>query len=347
MLSGSQLSVLDGGAECAGLGVGEQVMMGSFRLEIPSNLPSPGTVSCELMVSAQNGFEASLPYELILGSFVDDFETDRGWEVGAPGDDAWFGVWERVVPIGTWAGEEHVQPDSDRTPGPGAICFVTGNGEPGGDPRMRDVDGGKTTLVSPSLRLGDATSATIGFWRWFTNDLGDNGGQDSWDVDVSADGTNWVSLEHTTESANRWFHCTFDLEDYVPLTDHVRVRFVARDDSPDALVEAAIDDFSLTVVRRLRPELYRSGFVSLQPNPTRSASRIAYRTAASSVVHLQLYDVSGRLIRRLVDGLVGPGAHFATFDGRDEDGNRISSGIYFLRLETPEKTEGTRLIVIR
>lgn len=346
ILSGAGLRV-EGEAECDVVRAGTEGMMGSFRLEIPSGMPNPGAVSCELAVSAQGGFEASVPYELILGSIVDDLETDRGWELGAPGDDAHFGAWERVEPAGTWAGDEPVQPESDHTGGPGGICFVTENGDPEADMRLWDVDGGKATLVSPPLRLGDATSAVIGYWRWFTNDLWINGGEDWWDVDVSADGTNWVSLEHTTESANRWVHRTFDLEDFVPLTDNVRIRFVVHDDPPDALVEAGVDDFSVTLVRRLRPELYESGLLSLQPNPTSSVSRIAYRTASSSVVHLVLYDVSGRLVRKLVNGQVGPGAHVAIFDGRDEGGNRISSGAYFLRLETPEKAEGTRLTVIR
>ena len=63
--------------------------------------------------------------EIIVQS-LEDLEADTGWVVGAPGDNAVTGVWERIDPNGTAA-----QPEDDHTPAPGTMCFVTGQCAPG------------------------------------------------------------------------------------------------------------------------------------------------------------------------------------------------------------------------
>ncbi|MBD3160977.1 MAG: M28 family peptidase, partial [Candidatus Eisenbacteria bacterium] len=76
--------------------------------------------------------------------FYDDFEgEDPGWIVGAAGDDATSGIWERGVPVGTGP-----QPSTDAQSPTGGTCFFTANGPPGGDAGAADVDGGRTSLTS-------------------------------------------------------------------------------------------------------------------------------------------------------------------------------------------------------
>ncbi len=165
-------------------------------------------------------------------------------------DTATSGAWVRADPVGTTAtAGGQAQPEDDHTPDPGVICFVTGNGVVGGAPGDNDVDGGKTTLLSPVFDLAGAESASISYWRWYTNNLGNSPGLDYWTVEVTSDGSNWVQLEHTTASANVWGQYTFNLEQYVPLTNQVRIRFIADDAAPGSLVEAAVDDIVLSVVR--------------------------------------------------------------------------------------------------
>src|SRR5690606_18602276 len=75
----------------------------------------------------------------------DDFQTDKGWTVGSPQDNATTGRWNRMVPQATDA-----QPGSDHTPGAGTICWVT-DGNAGSSVGAFDVDNGQTTLTSPTL----------------------------------------------------------------------------------------------------------------------------------------------------------------------------------------------------
>jgi flagellar hook assembly protein FlgD len=56
------------------------------------------------------------------------------------------------------------------------------------------------------------------------------------------------------------------------------------------------------------------------------------RNAGSQAVNLKIYDVSGRLVRTLVNGTQQPGPYPVVWDGRDDAGRGVGSGNYFARL---------------
>jgi hypothetical protein len=73
------------------------------------------------------------------------------------------------------------------------------------------------------------------------------------------------------------------------------------------------------------------------PNPLRSATRIPFALSAPASVRLTVFDVAGRRVRAILDGVPYPaGDHTAGWDGRDEAGGLAPQGIYFLRLEAGE-----------
>jgi hypothetical protein len=234
---------------------------------------------------------------------------------------------------------------------------VTGNTEPGAQALLGDVDDGKTTLLSPYFDLSDATAATVSYWRWYTNDLWTSPGEDYWDVDVTADaGDTWVHLEHTVESANTWSQYSFELGSVIAFSDSVRFRFVASDYGPGSLVEAAVDDFMLDIVRQqsasvepVSVEAVRAanGIVAVSPNPFNPATTITYQVGQPARVTLEIYDVQGRLVRGLVGGVAPAGVHTVRFDGRNASGTALASGIYFLRMETPEIVEVRQVTLLK
>jgi flagellar hook assembly protein FlgD len=60
-----------------------------------------------------------------------------------------------------------------------------------------------------------------------------------------------------------------------------------------------------------------------------------------------LYDVSGRRVRKLMDeASLAAGLHEVATDGRDAAGRRLSSGIYFYRVETAEGSSSGRFAVL-
>ena len=221
---------------------------------------NPGTyVFYYLWVRDIEGREVSLPsnapntlFSFRIGPqtliFFDDAEADSGWTLGVPGDNATSGIWVREDPVISITENFHVvQPEDDHTPDPGHICFVTGNADPGAPAGTNDVDGGRTTLLTPVFDLSDVANPIISFWHWYSNDLGNAPGQDYWQIDVTNDnGLIWRVVLHTTESTDEmWEYLEFNLLDYCAANSTVRMRFIASDYLANSLVEACVDDFTI------------------------------------------------------------------------------------------------------
>jgi len=83
------------------------------------------------------------------------------------------------------------------------------------------------------------------------------------------------------------------------------------------------------------------------PNPFNSQTAIVYRLSESAPVKLIIYDLLGREIKRLADGIQRAGMHRVFWDGKDERENDVPSGIYFYRLTSANYTEQGKMILIR
>ncbi len=84
------------------------------------------------------------------------------------------------------------------------------------------------------------------------------------------------------------------------------------------------------------------------PNPFNPTTSIRYRLAQDEHVYLAIYDISGRLVRILVNRRVPGGIdRSATWNGKDRLGTRVRSGVYFYRLTTPSFTETKKLTLVK
>jgi hypothetical protein len=85
-----------------------------------------------------------------------------------------------------------------------------------------------------------------------------------------------------------------------------------------------------------------------RPNPFNPRTELELEVPAeggAGGVRLRIFDVGGRLVRTLVDGPLAPGRHRLTWDGRDDGGQRLVSGAYFLRASA-SGFEATRKILL-
>ncbi len=194
----------------------------------------------------------AIQYFFLIGSIEsfpimaeDDAETDNGWTYGIGTDQATSGIWERVDPIGTQSSSIQVQPEDDHTP-TGVNCFVTGNAEfDGTNAGENDVDGGNTTLVSPIYDLSGIVQPIFSYWRWYTNNAGDSGNQDTWLVQISNDSQTWITIEETMESESSWIYKQYLVDQFIEPSNSVQFRFIAEDIGDGSLVEAAVDDLEI------------------------------------------------------------------------------------------------------
>jgi len=83
------------------------------------------------------------------------------------------------------------------------------------------------------------------------------------------------------------------------------------------------------------------------PNPFNSSTRIAYTLATPSDVQLRVYDLMGWEVATLFEGRQMAGGHQALWDGRNALGAPVSSGVYFVRLETPGGGKVSRVVMSR
>jgi hypothetical protein len=146
-------------------------------------------------------------------------------------------VWTRGVPNAT-----NYQPGSGDPSGSGAECFYTGFSAPGASDGSQDIDGGATTLTSPTF---DATQgdgdAALSYSRW----LGSNGtpGNDYLRTFLSNDdGATWVQVDALLQDQRQWERREIRIADFMTPTSQMRVRFVAADAGSASVAEAAVDD---------------------------------------------------------------------------------------------------------
>jgi hypothetical protein len=72
---------------------------------------------------------------------------------------------------------------------------------------------------------------------------------------------------------------------------------------------------------------------------------LAFRTTVSGPVVLRVFDISGREVARPVDTALSPGNHEIAWDGRDSGGRKVSAGIYFYSLVTPDGALKKKVLV--
>lgn len=83
------------------------------------------------------------------------------------------------------------------------------------------------------------------------------------------------------------------------------------------------------------------------PNPFRTGTDVRFEVAAAEHVVLDVFDVAGRRVRRLVDGILAPGEQHVAWDGRNEAGAVVSPGVYFGRIDHDGVHESVRLTLTR
>jgi PKD repeat protein len=100
-----------------------------------------------------------------------------------------------------------------------------------------------------------------------------------------------------------------------------------------ALVPAGADEGVMPTPTQ--PRIIRSA----TPNPFRTSVTLSLHVDSPTVLRLSVYDVSGRLVRTLVNGRIDPGIRRVEWDGRDAQGATVGQGLYVIRCVEPEGQE--------
>jgi len=64
-------------------------------------------------------------------------------------------------------------------------------------------------------------------------------------------------------------------------------------------------------------------------------------------VQVRVFDVTGRLVKTLIDQLVAPGTQAVDWDGRNDRGHKVAPGLYFVRMVSGPRTWQKTVVVLR
>jgi hypothetical protein len=83
------------------------------------------------------------------------------------------------------------------------------------------------------------------------------------------------------------------------------------------------------------------------PNPFNPTTTISFTLNYISDVHMVVFNVTGQQVKTLVDGYLEAGQHSVVWDGRDEFGSDVASGIYFYRVEADGFTQTKKMVLLK
>jgi hypothetical protein len=95
------------------------------------------------------------------------------------------------------------------------------------------------------------------------------------------------------------------------------------------------------------PPALVTSLANAYPNPMNPTATIRYTVVAPGKVTLRVFDVTGRVIRTLVDETQTTGAYAKIWDGTNDRGERVSSGVFFYQFEAPGFKSAKKLVILK
>jgi len=261
------------------------------------------------------------------------FESDPGWATEAD--------WEFGQPAGL--GGEHGFPDP--------TSGYTGDNVYGYN-LLGDYPNNLSEqhLTTNPINCSNLYGVQLKFMRWLGVEVPE---YDHAYVRVSNDGDNWTTFWTNPDEItdNSWTQIDIDISEVADNQESVYLRWtMGSTDGGWRYCGWNIDDVqiygienTITAVKD-NPENYLS-LLENYPNPFRTETRIKYDIPVSSHVSLTIVDLSGKLIKTLVDQNESPGIKNILWDGKDESGKKVETGIYIYRLSVGNRSLSRKMIL--
>jgi hypothetical protein len=331
---------------------GQAVASPACLVTILPDCPAHHRLDLNVAMESANGRQMTDSTAVYVGGLV-----DQSFESGTSG-------WTHTDIVKGFVDQWHLEGYRNHTAG-GTYCWKFGG--PGPEGYAHYAHG---ALMTPQLCLG--TNATLTFWHWIQVELeGGDYASDGGIVEVTTDGgKTWgqitpaggyphriypgTSTPIPPETpcfawTNDWTQVQFDLASY---QGPVRIRFnfgggehfeseegwyVDDITVTDDMASVILDDEDLNVVP------VRFAITSVNPNPVSSDVAIAFDVPYTSSVSIKAFDIRGRLLGTIAEGIFAAGRHSETW----RLGPEHSPGVYFIRMRAPGFTQTKKLVLCR
>jgi hypothetical protein len=98
--------------------------------------------------------------------------------------------------------------------------------------------------------------------------------------------------------------------------------------------------------KKIAPVDYSRRF-AIVPNPFNPETTMSFTVSQRTPVSLRIYNVNGALVRTVIDGELMPGQHHRVWDGRDDAGRAVASGVYFGKLVTSAGSQTVKMVLLK
>ncbi len=100
-----------------------------------------------------------------------------------------------------------------------------------------------------------------------------------------------------------------------------------------------------TMVQAQKPAAF--ALHPLYPNPFNATTRLRFDLAETATVSVDIFNLRGECVRRIPLGRLGNGSHHIDWDGRNDNGASVASGVYFVQVRMNEITAGQKVLLLR
>ncbi len=201
-------------------------------------------------------------------------------------------------------------------------------------------------MITPSFTLGD--SGSFNFWG---KSVMDDYGLERFNVLVSNGSTNpndFTSISGGTyvQAPITWTQYSYSLDDYANQTIRVAIQCV----SSDAFI-FMVDDVEIDAPGGTpnQPEIAPavSQLIGNYPNPFNPETRITFSTKDNGPVSIDIYNVKGQKVRSLLNENREAGNHSVVWNGKDDNGKNVASGVFFYRMKSGKYSSTKKMILMK
>lgn len=180
-----------------------------------------------------------------------------------------------------------------------------------------------------------------------------------WDFDpcrvqISTDGNEWSTVWIKSGLWDYWRTEFVSLNDYAGQSIYLRFRLT------DSSIDIQLTDPGWTIDNikivtgtsvhnedELNPMLPVSALYPNFPNPFNPETNLSFSIAKNSLVNLKIYNLKGQLVRNLLHGDMPAGSHKVVWNGTDDSGKPVGSGVYLYRLETEGFQRSMKMVLMK
>lgn len=336
---------------------GESALLPAFGVTLDAGAPSPWMIHCALDVQGDWELATLLLVDLAVGGLKDDMEEGQG-------------DWTHEIVTPTFADDWHHTDQRNHTPDGGHSWKF---GDAGAGDYSSSADG---ALISAPIAIAENTVLT--FWHWLEAEVSGTYPGYCYDggiVEISLEGGPWEAITPeggypylireggipgpfpvdtpVFSGAHDWQSETFVI---ASSGGTLQFRFRFGSDGADTREGWYVDDVEIvswsdasaapeTRSLTLHPVLEMN-----RPNPFSAGgagTTIHFALPQTGDVRLRVCDLQGRVLRTLCDGALSAGTHCLVWNGRDDRGRSLTSGIYLYRLETAAGTQTRKMTLMR